>query len=265
MRLKNKVAIITGGGQGIGRAISLAFAAEGASVVLAARTLAPLEATAKEIRAQGENAKTIQTDIMDEGQIERMVAETITTYGQIDILVNNSGIAGPTARVADMDLAQWNEVLAVDLTGSMLCAKHALKHMIPRKSGVIINIVSEGGRGGDGRSGYPLRSPYCCAKAGLIGLTETLAIEVGEFNIRVNAISPAAVRGERIVNVVKGRAETAGVPFEHVMDKLVENYSLKRPAEESEVAAAAVFLASDEASAITGQILVTNCGQHIVF
>jgi NAD(P)-dependent dehydrogenase (short-subunit alcohol dehydrogenase family) len=265
MRLPNKVAIITGGGQGIGRAISLAFAAEGARVVLAARTLAPLEATALEIRTQGGNAKAIQTDVMDEGQIERMVAETITTYGQIDILVNNSGIAGPTARVADMDLSQWNEVLAVDLTGSMLCAKHALKHMIPRKSGVIINIVSEGGRGGDGRSGYPLRSPYCCAKAGLIGLTETLAIEVGEFNIRVNAISPAAVRGERIVNVVKGRAEAASVPFEHVMGKLVENYSLKRPAEESEIAAAAVFLASDEASAITGQTLVTNCGQHIIF
>jgi NAD(P)-dependent dehydrogenase (short-subunit alcohol dehydrogenase family) len=265
MRLPNKVAIITGGGQGIGRAISLAFAAEGARVVLAARTLAPLEATALEIRTQGGNAKAIQTDVMDEGQIERMVAETIKAYGQIDILINNCGIAGPTARVADMDLSQWNEVLAVDLTGSMLCAKHALKHMTPRKSGVIINIVSEGGRGGDGRSGYPLRSPYCCAKAGLIGLTETLAIEVGEFNIRVNAISPAAVRGERIVNVVKGRAEAASVPFEHVMGKLVENYSLKRPAEESEIAAAAVFLASDEASAITGQTLVTNCGQHIIF
>ena len=194
-----------------------------------------------------------------------MVGETIQEHGKIDILVNNSGIAGPTTNVVDLDLAAWNEVFAVDLTGSMLCAKHVLKHMIPQKSGVIINIVSEGGRSGDGRSGYPMRSPYCCSKAGLIALTETLSVEVGEYNIRVNAISPAAVRGERIINVVKGRSEATGLPFEEVMGKLVENYSLKRPAEESEIAAAAVFLASDESSAITGQTLVTNCGQHIIF
>ncbi|OGP56413.1 MAG: hypothetical protein A2Y65_11465 [Deltaproteobacteria bacterium RBG_13_52_11] len=265
MRLKSKVAIITGGGKGIGRAISLAFASEGASVVMAARTLSTLEETAEEIRALGGTVKAIQTDITDEKQVERLVAETVHAYGRIDILVNNSGIAGPTARVADLDLAKWNEVLAINLTGSMLCAKYALRHMIPQKSGTIINIVSEGGRSGDGRSGYPMRSPYCCSKSGLIGLTETLAVEVGEFNIRVNAISPAAVRGERIMNVVKGRSEATGVPFEEVMGKLVENYSLKRPAEESEVAAAAVFLASDDASAMTGQTLVVNCGQHIIF
>jgi NAD(P)-dependent dehydrogenase (short-subunit alcohol dehydrogenase family) len=265
MRLQNKVAIITGGGKGIGRTISSAFASEGASVVMAARTRSRLEETAEEIRAQGGNAQAIQTDITDESQIERMVGEAIEAYGRIDILVNNSGIAGPTARVVDLDLAAWNEVFAVDLTGAMLCAKHVLKHMIPQKSGVIINIVSEGGRSGDGRSGYPMRSPYCCSKAGLIALTETLSIEVGEYNIRVNAISPAAVRGERIINVVKGRSEATGLSFEEVMSTLVENYSLKRPAEESEIAAAAVFLASDESSAITGQTLVTNCGQHIIF
>jgi NAD(P)-dependent dehydrogenase (short-subunit alcohol dehydrogenase family) len=265
MRLQNKVAIITGGGKGIGRAISSAFASEGASVVMAARTRSRLEETAEAIRAQGGNAQAILTDVTDESQIERMVGEVIQAYGRIDILVNNSGIAGPTACVVDLDLTAWNEVFAVDLTGAMLCAKHALKHMIPQKSGVIINIVSEGGRSGDGRSGYPMRSPYCCSKAGLIALTETLSIEAGEYNIRVNAISPAAVRGERIINVVKGRSEATGLPFEEVMGKLVENYSLKRPAEESEIAAAAVFLASDESSAITGQTLVTNCGQHIIF
>jgi NAD(P)-dependent dehydrogenase (short-subunit alcohol dehydrogenase family) len=265
MRLQNKVAIITGGGKGIGRAISSAFASEGASVVMAARTRSSLEEAAEAIRAQGGNAKAIQTDITDERQIERMVRETIQAYGRIDILVNNSGIAGPTACVVDLNVDEWNEVLAIDLTGGMLCAKHVLKHMIPQKSGVIINIVSEGGRSGDGRSGYPMRSPYCCSKAGLIALTETLSVEVGEFNIRVNAISPAAVRGERIINVVKGRSEATGLPFDEVMGTLVENYSLKRPAEESEIAAAAVFLASDESSAITGQTLVTNCGQHIIF
>jgi NAD(P)-dependent dehydrogenase (short-subunit alcohol dehydrogenase family) len=265
MRLKDKVAIITGGGRGIGRAISSAFASEGARVVMAARTRSVLEEAAEAIRAQGGNARAIQTDITDEKQIEQMAGETIQAYGRIDILVNNSGIAGPTARLVDLDVKEWNEVLAVDLTGAMLCAKHVLKHMIPQKSGVIINIVSEGGRSGDGRSGYPMRSPYCCSKTGLIALTETLSSEVGEYNIRVNAISPAAVRGERIINVVKGRSKATGLPFDEIMGKLVENYSLKRPAEESEIAAAAVFLASDESSAITGQTLVTNCGQHIIF
>ena len=264
MRLEDKVAIVTGGGRGIGKAISLAFASEGATVVVAARTLPKLEETVKEIESKGGRAKAIKTDVTDEKQVQQMVAKTLDEYDQIDILVNNSGIGGPTAKVVDLKLGDWNEVLAIDLTGSMLCSREVLKSMIPRRSGNIINIAAEGGRGGDGRAGYPMRSPYCCAKMGIIGLTETLAIEVGEYNIRVNCISPAAVRGERLINVVKGRAQATGVSFNELMSKITANYSLKRPAEESEVAATAVFLASDESSCITGQIIVTNCGQHIV-
>ena len=265
MRLKDKVAIVTGGGRGIGKAISLTFASEGATVVVAARTLSKLEETAEEIKSKGGRATAIQTDVSDEKQVQQMVAQTLDEHGQIDILVNNSGIGGPTARVVDLKLEDWSEVLAIDLTGSMLCSREVLKHMIPRRSGNIINIAAEGGRGGDGRSGYPMRSPYCCAKMGIIGLTETLAVEVGEYNIRVNCISPAAVRGERLVNVVKGRSEATGVPFDELMSKITANYSLKRPTEESEVAATAVFLASNESSAITGQTIIPNCGLHVVF
>jgi NAD(P)-dependent dehydrogenase (short-subunit alcohol dehydrogenase family) len=264
MRLKDRVAIVTGGGKGIGKAISLAFASEGAKVVVAARDLSKLEETVKEIKSKGGRAKAIQTDVTDEKQVQRMAAETIKEYGQINILVNNSGIGGPTVNVVDLKLEDWNQVLAIDLTGSMLCSREVLKYMIPRKSGNIINIAAEGGRGGDGRTGYPMRSPYCCSKMGVIGLTETLSIEVGEYNIRVNAISPAAVRGERLNNVVIGRAKALGVPFEELIGKITANYSLRRPAEESEVASTAVFLASDESSAITGQTISTNCGQHIV-
>jgi len=264
MRLKDRVAIVTGGGKGIGKAIALAFASEGAKVVVAARDLSKLEETVKEIKAKGGRAKAIQTDVTVEKQVQQMVAETIKEYGQIDILVNNSGIGGPTVNVVDLKLEDWNQVLAIDLTGSMLCAREVLKYMIPRKSGNIINIAAEGGRGGDGRTGYPMRSPYCCSKMGVIGLTETISIEVGEHNIRVNAISPAAVRGERLNNVVMGRAKALGVPFEELISKITANYSLRRPAEESEVASTAVFLASDESSAITGQTISTNCGQHII-
>ena len=265
MKLKDKVAIVTGGGKGIGKAIALAFASEGAALVVAATTLSKLEETVEEIKAKGSRAKAIQTNITDEKQVQRMVDETIKEFGKIDILVNNSGIGGPTVRVVDLNLDDWEEVIAIDLTGSMLCAKHVLKHMIPRKSGNIINMAAEGGRAGDGRSGYPMRSPYCCAKMGIIGLTETLSVEMGEYNIRVNAISPAGVRGERLINVVRGKAEAIGIPFEELMGKITTNYSLGRIAEEAEVAATAVFLASDESSAITGQTIVTHCGHHTVF
>ena len=265
MRLKDKVAIVTGGGRGIGKAISLAFASEGAAVVVAATTLAKLEETADTIRSMGGRAKAIQTDVTDEKQVERLVKKTIEKFGQTDILVNNSGIGGPTCRVAELNLEEWNKVLAIDLTGSMLCAKHALKYMIPRKSGVIINMGAEGGRAGDGRAGYPMRSPYCCAKMGIIGLTETLAVELGPYNIRVNTISPGAVKGERLISVFEGRAKAAGVSFDELWSKLTEPYSLGRVVEEKEVAAAAVFLASDESSAITGQTLVLHCGHHVNF
>jgi NAD(P)-dependent dehydrogenase (short-subunit alcohol dehydrogenase family) len=137
--------------------------------------------------------------------------------------------------------------------------------MIPRRSGNIVNIGAEGGRSGDGRSGYPMRTPYCCAKMGVIGLTESLSQEVGEYNIRVNIVSPAAVKGERIINVFKGRAAATGVPYEELMAKIAQDYSLKRIADEAEVAAVAVFLASDESRIITGQTIAAHCGVHINF
>jgi len=258
MRLEDKVAIITGGGKGIGRAISMAFSSEGAIIVIAARTLSMLNETAEKIKSAGGRVKAIQADVSDEKQVQRLVAETLSDYGKVDILVNNSGIGGPTVNVVDLSLQDWNQVMTINLTGSMLCAREVLKYMIPQRKGNIINMGSDGGR-----FGYPMRSPYCVSKWGIIGLTETLAIEVGQHNIRVNCISPAAVKGERLVNVVKGRSEAMGVPFEKLMSKITVNYSLQRPTEEAEVAAAAVFLASDDSSGITGHTLVVNCGHHI--
>ena len=259
MRLEDKVAIVTGGGRGIGKAISMAFASEGATVVIAARTSSRTDDTIEKIKSDGGRAKAVQTDVSDEKQVQRLVAETIGECGKVDVLVNNSGIGGPTVNVVDLRLQDWNEVLAINLTGSMLCAREILRHMIPRKKGNIINIGSDGGR-----FGYPMRSPYCVSKWGIIGLTETLAVEVGQYNIRVNCISPAAVKGERLINVVTGRSKATGVPFGDLMSKITATYSLQRPTEEAEVAAAAVFLASDESSGITGHTLVVNCGHHIV-
>jgi NAD(P)-dependent dehydrogenase (short-subunit alcohol dehydrogenase family) len=265
MRLKDKVAVITGGGQGIGKAIAISFAQEGAAVMIAGRTRSTLESTCGEILDKGGKAAFVKTDVSKEEQVQRCVSQTVKKFGKIDVLVNNSGIAGPTAKVVDMDLDQWNETLAIDLTGSMLCAREVLKLMIPRKTGVIINIVSEAGRGADGRAGYPLRSAYCCSKMGQIGLTETLAAEVGEYNIRVNAVSPGPIQGERIFSVIKKRAEATNRSLDEILSQLTANCSLKRLATEEETAAVALFLASDESSGVTGQTIPVSCGLHITF
>ena len=263
-RLKDKVAIITGGGKGIGKAIAKAFVSEGAKVVIAATTLSKLEEAVKEFEAMGGQARAIQTDVSDEQQVIRMVSEVIKTFGKIDILVNNSGIAGPTCKLVDLKLEDWNKVLAIDLTGYILCAREVLKQdMLARKSGIIINIAAEGGRTGDGRSGQPMRMPYCCAKMGVIGMTETLAQEVGRDHIRVNAISAAAVRGDRWMRVVTAKCEALGMSVDDYITKSMTNYSLGRPVEEYELGNVAVFLASDESSGITGQTIVSHCGQHI--
>jgi NAD(P)-dependent dehydrogenase (short-subunit alcohol dehydrogenase family) len=258
MRLKDKVAVITGGGSGIGLAITQAFASEGAIVVIAARNASRLNEVVDTINANGGRAKAMPTDITGENQVRQMAAQALAEYGRIDILVNNAGIPGPTAKIVDMELEKWNEVLATNLTGSMLCSREVLKAMIPRKSGNIINISSVGGM-----SGFPMRGPYCVSKMGVIAFTETLAIEVGEYNIRVNCISPAAVRGDRILNAARAKAEALGVDREEMLARLIKDFSLKRLIEPSEVAAAAVFLASDESSAITGHTLAVNCGLHI--
>lgn len=219
VRLKGKVAIVTGGGRGIGRAISLAFSREGANVIIAARSLSHLNQTLEEIRFQNVNVFAIPTDVSSEQQVKEMVQKTIKECGRIDILVNNSGIIGPISPIVEMNLNEWNETLAINLTGAMLCSREVLKHMIPRKTGNIINIVSEGGRLGDGRGGRHERGAYCCSKMALIGLTETLSVEVGSYGIRVNAISPGAVSGERIDHLLSIKAKDMGISLDGLKKK----------------------------------------------
>jgi len=260
MRLKDKVAIVTGGGTGIGKAISLALSNEGAALVLAARDLSRLEEAAKAIKSRGGRAKAIQTDILDHEQVKRMVAQTIKDFGQIDILVNNAARGTfNDADVADMNLKEWHDCLAINLTGMMLCCKEALKQMIPHKRGSIVNISSVAGI-----SGVPRESPYAVSKWGVIGLTETLAIEAGRFGIRVNCISPGATRTQEFDDWVKVSAADAGISYEEMMAKVTDNNALKRIAEPSETAACVVFLASDDSSAMTGHNLVASCGFHLI-
>jgi len=248
--------LVTGGGRGIGRAIALRFVSEGAAVMLAATRRDTLEATAGEIRNAGGRAATAVTDVADEAAVKAMVATTLAQLGGLDILVNNAGVGGPTLRVVDIERADWDRTLAVNVTGAFLCAKHAVPHMVARKRGRIVNITSIAGL-----MGYPLRSPYAVSKWGLIALTRTLAGELGEWGITVNAIAPGAVEGERVEGVLKARAAALGRAEADVARELfIEPTALKRMVGPDDVAATAAFLASDDAANITGETISVSAG-----
>ena len=258
MKLEGKVAIVTGGGGGIGRAIALRFTREGAAVVVAGPTDEKIRSVEKEILDSGGRALAVLTDVADEADVERMVAAALSAFSQVDILVNNAGIAGPTALVTNVSREEWDRTFAVNLTGAFLCAKHVLPHLIERRSGCIINITSIAGL-----QAYAYRSPYCASKWGMIGLTQTLAQEGGQYGITANAIAPGPVRGPRIERVIRNRAEEMKLPYEEVVRQYVEPTALKRMVEEEDIAAMAVFLASDEGANITGETLNISAGYRL--
>lgn len=258
MKLQDKVAVVTGGGGGIGRTISLRFVEEGAAVLVAGPTEAKIKAVEREIRDAGGRVLATLTDVADEASVERMVSSALSEFGHIDILVNNAGIAGPTAKVPEVSREEWDRTLAVNLTGAFLCAKQALPHMTGRRSGCIINITSIAGL-----QAYALRSPYCASKWGMIGLTQTLAEECGPYNVTVNAIAPGPVRGPRIERVILNRAKEMNIPVEEMERQYVEPTALKRMVEEDDIAAMAVFLASEQGRNITGETLNISAGYRL--
>ena len=254
-RLEGKKALVTGGGVGIGESIALAFAREGADVAIASRNTANLERVAAKIREIGPKALAITVDIAEEDEVKAMVERTISEFGRIDILVNNSGIPGKFLDVSDMDLEDWNQVLAVNITGTMLCSREALKDMRARKSGNIINISSMAGK-----RVTPKRSSYVSSKWAMHGFTLTLAQEVGPDNIRVNCICPGATEGDRIERVINAFVESSGRSYEEVRGRLEGRASLRRMVTPEEVAECAVFFASEESSGMTGQIVDVSAG-----
>jgi len=254
MRLKERVAIVTGGNTGIGKAIALAFAREGAHIVLADCNPMTFEVTAGEIRSLGRKPLTVVTDVAREAQVKVMVEQTVETFGRIDILVNNAGIAGPTANLIDLSLVDWDNVMMINLTGPMLCSREVLRFMIPQHNGNIINISSVAAK-----LAMPMRSPYCASKLGLLGLTQSLALEVGKYNIRVNAICPGSVTGGRMERVWQERAAATGTTYEEQVQEEKSVSPLGRLITGEDVAKTAVFLASDECSE-TGQVLNVSVG-----
>jgi NAD(P)-dependent dehydrogenase (short-subunit alcohol dehydrogenase family) len=258
MRLNGKVSIITGAGGGIGRTIALRFAAEGSAVVIAGPTEEKVHRVVREIEASGGKARAAVIDVADEAGVKAMTADALTQYGRIDILINNAGIAGPTALVHKLELRDWERTMAVNLTGAFLCAKHVLPHLYERRSGSIVNITSIAGL-----RAYAFRSPYCASKWGMIGLTRTLAEEAGKFDVTVNAIAPGPVTGPRIESVIRNRAAEMKLSYEEVEKQYVEPTALKRMVDESDIAAMALFLCSDEGRNITGETINISAGYRL--
>lgn len=254
-RLQGKKALVTGGGVGIGESIALAFAREGADVAIASRNTANLEGVAAKIRETGRTALAITVDIAEEDEVKAMVEKTTSEFGRIDVLVNNSGIPGRFLDVSEMDLSDWNQVLAVNITGTMLCSREVLRDMRARKSGNIINISSMAGK-----RVTPKRSSYVSSKFAMHGFTLTLAQEVGPDNIRVNCICPGATEGDRIERVINSFMESTGRSYEEVRRRLESRASLRRMVTPEEVAECAVFFASEESSGMTGQIVDVSAG-----
>jgi len=253
MLLKDKVALITGGGNGIGRATVLRFLEEGAKVATVDLDEAGLEETRKEAEQVKGQIMTVTANVTKREDVQRVVDSVVKEYGRLDILINNAGITrdGLTTRIKDgevkfMSEENWDAVLGVNLKGTWLCSQVAAVEMMKQKYGRIVNTASVAALGNIGQANYS------ASKAGVIGLTQTLALEWARFNIAVNCIAPGGTKTRM----------TAAIP-ENIMAGLLEKIPLKRMAEPCEIAAVHAFLASDMASYITGHVIFVDGGQTV--
>jgi NAD(P)-dependent dehydrogenase (short-subunit alcohol dehydrogenase family) len=254
--LDGRVAVVTGASKGIGQVLSQTFAAEGARVVCAARSRDLVEQTASAIHHAGGEAIAVTADVSREDDVARLMERAVEVYGQLDTLVNNAGDGGPTKPVQDYGTEDWFYTLNSCLTSSYLCVRFAVPLMIKAGRGAIVNISSMAGR-----RGLAYRVGYCASKAGQVGMTYGLALELGRHNITVNAVLPGAVEGDRIDRVIAGQAEVRGISVEQQRKAFVDRSPLKRMATAEDIARAAAFLCSDHARSISGQCLPVNAGE----
>lgn len=248
-----RVALITGASQGIGRHIALEFAGAGYDLVLASRNQGNLEETAALVSAV--ETLVVPTDVTDEESVGAMAARAIEHFGQIDTLVNNSGIGGPSGPLWELDPIQWRETFAVNVDGVFLVTRAILPSMIERGQGSVTVIGSITGK-------RPLwgRTPYAATKSALVGLTRTLAVEAGRHGVRVNLISPGFVDGPRLDWVMEAQAVGRGIDAGQVKKEFEAEAALERLTQPEDVAKVAVFLASDQAAAISGADINVNSG-----
>lgn len=242
--------LVTAGAAGIGLEIARSFVREGAKVHVCDIDAAALEALAETDPAL---TRTV-ADVADRQDVDRLFEEVERTLGGLDVLVNNAGISGPTGRVDEIDPEDWDRTLAVDLTGAFNCVRRAVRLLAESSNASIINLSSAAGR-----LGFPLRTPYAAAKWGVVGLTKSLSMELGPMGIRVNAILPGTVDGDRVRRVIASKAEAAGVSFEAMQDNFLARMSLKELIDPQMIADQIVFLCSPRGRATSGQA-ISVCG-----
>src|SRR2546425_543432 len=257
--LDGKVAIITGASKGIGRVLSLTFAREQAAVVCAARSADLVRETAELVGKAGGRAIAVTCDAAKEADVKRMIEAGVKAFGKITTLINNAGDGGPTKPVEDYTMDDWMYTIHSCLTSSYVCTRFAVPEMMKAGGGAIVNISS-----GAGRRGLPYRIGYCSAKAGQVGMTYGLALELAPHNIRVNAIAPGAVAGDRIDRVIAGQAQVEGMPVEEERQRFVERSPLKRMSTAEDIASLAVYLCSDVAKNLSGQCIAVTAGEPAV-
>jgi NAD(P)-dependent dehydrogenase (short-subunit alcohol dehydrogenase family) len=241
--------MITAGGSGIGWAIAKAFADSGAKVHICDVDESALGEVAKELPQIAATA----LDVTDEGAIDRWFDDAIGDLSGIDVLVNNAGTKGPTGYVEELKLDDWRNCLSVCLDAQFLCAKRAEPIMKGQRSGSIINISSTAGL-----YGYGLRTPYAAAKWAVIGFTKSLAVELGPFDVRANAICPGTVEGARMERVKEAEAESRGISLDVVQKEYIQSQSIKRFVKPGEIADMCLFLASSAAKMVTGQAIAVD-------
>jgi NAD(P)-dependent dehydrogenase (short-subunit alcohol dehydrogenase family) len=250
----DRVAVVTGGNRGIGRAIAVALAADGFAIAVTARDAGTLADTVAAIEADGGTALAVPCDVRDEESVTTM-ARDVADLGRVHTVVANAGIAGPTAPLHEIQLAEWRNCLATDLDGVFLTFRAFVPAMIESRAGSLIAISSMTGK-------RPLhgRTPYAAAKMGVIGLVRTLAVELGPHGIRVNAVCPGAVAGPRIDDVIRRQAATRGITEDEALRAFTGASPLARLVKANEVATACAYLASDAAASITGEDLNVSAG-----
>ncbi len=248
--LQGKHVLITAGAQGIGLATARKFLEAGAAVHICDVDVAACEAAA----AAHPGLDVSVTDVSSEAQVKAMFGALSDKWGKLDALVNNAGVSGPTSRLEETALDDWQRTLDVNLTGTFLCARSAVPLLRAAGGGSIVNISSVAGR-----LGFSLRSPYSASKFGLAGLTQTWAMELGPLNIRVNSVLPGVVSGDRVERIIAARAAAGGVSNDVMRAQLVDKVSLRRMTSPEDVANQVVFLCSDEGAIISGQS-ISVCG-----